>query len=200
MTVLVIGLLPYLTSTGQVCSSCSAVEQSGVCQHYIECRNDEKCNINEYTTESGLDLVDLGCIAAQACPHSLESVFGKRDKTVFGKRDEGHHYKCMSCCNHTAICNQNMTCAGTAHPGLSLPIAQNSLSRIAKMAHMSSSHSVYHIYQCQSIASLKETKHGQSYKDVSMDLSIFIGIGTRTRKDSVLQMENTGSEMTSFTK
>ena len=72
-------------------------------------RND----VHQYTTESGLELSDLGCTTEQACPHSLES--------VFDKRDEGRHFKCMSCCNKTALCNQNMTYAGTTNPGVVLP-------------------------------------------------------------------------------
>ena len=118
---LALNALSYLTEAGQICSSCSGVELPEVCQHHIECRNDEKCYVHQYITESGLDLADLGCTTAPACPHSLESVFGKRDETEFGKRDEGHHFKCMSCCNDTAVCNQNMTCTGTTNPGLTLP-------------------------------------------------------------------------------
>ena len=101
------------SEAGQLCSSCSGMELPDVCEHHIECRHDEKCYVHQYTTESGLDLSDLGCTTAQACPHSLES--------VFGKRDEGHHFKCMSSCNDTALCNQNTTCAGATNPGLVLP-------------------------------------------------------------------------------
>ena len=78
--------LSYIEA-GQLCASCSGVELPEDCQHHIECRNNEQHYVHQYTTESGLDLADLGCRTSQACPHPLPS-FGKRDESVFGARDE----------------------------------------------------------------------------------------------------------------
>ena len=118
------------SEAGQLCSSCSGMELPDVCEHHIECRHDEKCYVHQYTTESDLDLSDLGCTTAQACPYSLES--------VFGKRDEGHHFKCMSCCNDTALCNQNTTCAGATNLVWSCrKIVQNWLFQIPRVARTS---------------------------------------------------------------
>ena len=128
------------TNAGQICASCSNVAPPVVCQHHIECRNDEKCYVHQYTTESGIDLTDLGCTDAQTCPHSLGPVFGKRDESVFGQRDEGHRFKCIACCNDTAICNQNRTCVETTNPGLALP---KDCSELVIPNHQSGSYNIY---------------------------------------------------------
>ena len=106
-------LVVQQTYAGQQCASCSGIELSDVCHHFIECNNDEKCYMHQYTTESGEQLFDLGCTTSQGCPHSLES--------IFGKRAEGHHLKCEACCNDTALCNKNLSCNENVNSGVTLP-------------------------------------------------------------------------------
>ena len=79
----------HQTDAGQVCLSCSGIELSEAFHHFIECNNNEKCYMQQYTTESGEELSDFGCTESQLCPHSIES--------IFGKRAEGHHIKCGAC-------------------------------------------------------------------------------------------------------
>ena len=68
--------------------------------------------MHQYSTETGGLLFDLGCATPQACPHTLESIFGKR---------AGLHLKCEVCCNDTALCNKNLTCNGNVNHGVTLP-------------------------------------------------------------------------------
>ena len=123
----------HQTDAGQRCSSCSGIELAEVCHHFIECNNDEKCYVHQYTTESGEEIMfDLGCTASQGCPHSLES--------IFGKRAEGHHLKCGACCNDTALCNQNLTCDSNVNAGVTLP---KDCSELVVPDHRNGSYTIY---------------------------------------------------------
>ena len=120
------------TDGGQQCASCSGIEASEACHHFIECNNDEKCYMHQYTTESGELLFDLGCTTSQGCPHSLES--------IFGKRAEGHHLKCEACCNDTALCNRNLTCNENVNAGVTLP---KDCSELVVPNHRNGSYTIY---------------------------------------------------------
>ena len=72
-----------------MCSSCSGVQLGEVCQHSINCNNDENCYINEYKADTGEKLFDLVAqphknvrflTAPQECPISrrLSSANGQR--------------------------------------------------------------------------------------------------------------------------
>lgn len=103
-------IVVHVCDAGQTCSSCSGIELAEGCGHHIKCNDNEMCFIHQYTTESGIELSDLGCTASQACPHSIVS--------IFGRRAEGHRIKCSACCNDTALCNKNMTCGGSVNTGI----------------------------------------------------------------------------------
>ena len=123
----------YLCNGGQVCSSCSGVELGEVCHHSIECNKDEKCYMHEYTTEFGDKMFDLGCTAVQGCYYSSEVILGKRSQ-------DGHHLKCMACCNESALCNQNLTCDGNTTASTSLP---RDCSELIVLSQKNGSHTIY---------------------------------------------------------
>ncbi|XP_071140853.1 microfibril-associated glycoprotein 4-like isoform X2 [Mytilus edulis] len=87
---------------GQICASCSGVETSNECEHNIRCDLNEVCSMHYYVTESGKSLFDYGCAVPQTCLQGFAP--------IFGKRSEGHHVKCVVCCNDTIACNRNLTC------------------------------------------------------------------------------------------
>ena len=125
-------MVVHQTDAGQKCSSCSGIELPEVCRHSIECNNDESCYMHQYSTESGEELFDLGCAVLQGCPHSLYS--------IFGKRAEGHHLKCETCCNDTALCNKNLTCTGNLNLGVTLP---KDCSELVVPDHRNDSYTIY---------------------------------------------------------
>ena len=88
-------------NAGQLCSSCSDVARPIDCHRHITCRNDEQCFQRQFTNASGVTLYDLGCISSQACVNN---------PLLVGKRSEGPHFNCFSCCNETALCNQRSDC------------------------------------------------------------------------------------------
>ena len=103
----------HQTDAEQECSSCSGIQLFEVCHNSIKSNNDETCYMHQYSTKSDEELFDLGCVTSQGCSHSLQP--------IFGKRAEGHHLKCMACCNDTALCNKNLKCKGNASLGVALP-------------------------------------------------------------------------------
>ncbi|CAG2220179.1 TN [Mytilus edulis] len=99
---------------GQTCLSCTGVENRSDCQHVTTCSNDEVCFVQKHTTESGSVLYDLGCAYQQFCRHSVGG--------IFGRRSEGHHVSCTSCCNDTTTCNIGLKCENDHHgTGSTLP-------------------------------------------------------------------------------
>ena len=126
------GLLIQRGNSGQICASCSGIETREVCDHFIKCSDGEECYMHSYTTESGEELSDLGCTVSQGCPHSVES--------VFGKRAEGHRLKCFACCNKTALCNENLSCDGNLNAGITLP---KDCSELIVPSHHSGTYTIY---------------------------------------------------------
>ena len=115
-----------------MCSACTGREFGEVCQDTIECYRDEICYMHEYTTEFGDQLFDRGCTAVQGCLYSSEA--------IIGKRGDGHHLKCMACCNESAICNQNLTCGVKANVSTSLP---RDCSELLAQSQRNGSHTIY---------------------------------------------------------
>ena len=89
---------------GQLCSSCSDISKPMSCNRHIMCRDDEQCLHRQYANRSGDVLYELGCISSQSC---------EKSPILVGKRLEGPHFKCFSCCNETALCNQLSDCGQT---------------------------------------------------------------------------------------
>ena len=92
-------------NAGQLCSSCNDIARPIDCHRHITCHNDEECFHRQYTDTSGTALYDLGCVLSKACANN---------PIMVGKRS-GPHFKCFSCCNDTALCNQMSNC-GNAVP------------------------------------------------------------------------------------
>ena len=61
-------------------------------------------------------------------------------ESIFGKRAEGHHFKCGACCNETALCNRNMSCKGNASAGVTLP---KDCSELVVPNHPNGSYTIY---------------------------------------------------------
>lgn len=131
-------IIVYLLNTiqicdgGQTCASCSESENEEPCQHFIACGDDEECYVHNYTSESGYDYRDYGCISTQACSHQLGP--------IIGKRAEGRHVKCMACCNETQLCNLQLNCDISTSAGVQLP---RDCSGIPHPNRQSGSHVIY---------------------------------------------------------
>ncbi|VDI20979.1 Hypothetical predicted protein [Mytilus galloprovincialis] len=104
----------HLCEAGQSCLSCTGIQNQSNCEHVENCKNDEVCFVQKHTTDSGSLLYDLGCAYEQFCRHSVGG--------IFGRRSEGHHVSCESCCNNTRTCNIDLKCESDHHViGSTLP-------------------------------------------------------------------------------
>ncbi|CAG2228558.1 unnamed protein product [Mytilus edulis] len=109
---------------GQTCASCSGVETSNECEHNTRCDHNEVCSMHYYVTESGKSLFDYGCAVPQTCLQGIGP--------IFGKRSEGHHVKCVVCCNDTIACNRNLICNQNGSQNSSFPRECSDIKGILK--------------------------------------------------------------------
>ncbi|VDI08120.1 Hypothetical predicted protein, partial [Mytilus galloprovincialis] len=147
---------------GQTCLSCTGVENRSDCQHVTTCSNDEVCFVQKHTTESGSVLYDLGCAYQQFCRHSVGG--------IFGRRSEGHHVSCTSCCNDTTTCNIGLKCENDHHgTGSTLP------------------------RECSDIQGQHPDGVYQIYPDGISAVSVFCDMHTENGKWTVIQRRLNGS-------
>ncbi|CAG2191307.1 unnamed protein product [Mytilus edulis] len=92
------------------CLYCSGVENATECQQFMTCENDEICYQQKYVNGAGSVLYDYGCSSQPTC-RRIDTV------PIIGRRDEGLHIKCTSCCSHGSLCNRNLMCDKTTNNG-----------------------------------------------------------------------------------
>ena len=95
-----------VTPTQRACASFSKVASPLYCYSQEICARDERCYVYKYSLDLGRGYYDLGCISEEACPSFSNLI-------TVSKRSEGHHFKCMACCNRGSMRNRNLTCSET---------------------------------------------------------------------------------------
>ena len=91
------------------CASCSRVSSPMDCRHQETCAFNERCYAYRFSTSTGSDFYDVGCMSQSVCLSSPELISAV-------KRSEDHHAKCITCCSNGSMCNRYLTCGETTVP------------------------------------------------------------------------------------
>ncbi|XP_071097310.1 uncharacterized protein [Haliotis cracherodii] len=89
---------------GHRCYSCASVDKPYLCNVTTQCRPDEQCYTDEYSTNHGLSSFSVGCRRVSECHAAL---VGRSDPS----RRDVKRLKCVECC-HGNLCNAGGCSAG----------------------------------------------------------------------------------------